>query len=180
MPRRAPRREAASPAVPVLIACALAAGIPSLAWAQAKSGPYSVDACTTPTQAKLETAIGARVKSQKVPPSTPTSAGVSVCMWATPDGRRTLSVSTYAPAAVRNTQAKTIDTYFESLKVQNASLSGRPRVIAGVKKRAVSFPSARGVGDVVLVLRSDCTVVINAAGFKPEAIAGIARSAGEQ
>ena len=88
-------------------------------------------------------------------------------------------MSTYAPAAVKNTQAKTIEAYFESLKTQNASFSGRPRVIQGVVKRAVSFPAARGAGDTILVLRSDCTVVMNVAGFAPEEMAGIAKAAGE-
>jgi hypothetical protein len=147
--------------------------------AQAKSGIMSVDACATPTQAKLEAATGKKLKAQKVPPATPASSGVSVCMWATPNGRQTLSVSTYAPAAVKNTQSKTIDTYFESLKTQNAQLSGRPRVIPGVLKRAVSFPAARGTGDTILVLRTDCVVVINVAGFAPEQIAAIAKAAGQ-
>jgi hypothetical protein len=138
-----------------------------------------VDACTVAPQAKLEAGIGKKLKAQKVPPATPASAGVSVCMWATADGRRTLSVATYSPTAVKNTQAKTIDAYYESLKTQNASFSGRPRVVQGVQRRAVSFPAARGAGDTILVLRSDCTVVINAAGFAPAEIVAIAKSAGQ-
>ncbi len=163
------------PAVVLVVASAGAA--PALA--QAKSGVNSVDACATPPQSRLETAIGKKLKALKLPPSTPASAGVSVCMWTTPDGRRTLSVSTYSPTAVRNTQSKTIDAYFESLKTQNASFSGRPRVIPGVVKRAVSFPAARGTGDTILVLRGDCTVVINATGFSPEDIVGIAKATGQ-
>jgi len=153
--------------------------LPSAASAQAKSGVMSVDACATPTQAKLEAATARKLRAQKVPPTTPASAGVSVCMWATPDGRQTLSVSTYSPTAVKNTQSKTIDTYFESLRTQNAQLSGRPRVIPGVSKRAVSFPSARGTGDTILILRTDCVVVINAAGFTPEQVTGIAKATGQ-
>ena len=172
---RTPERLARTCLAAGLVVVALAG--PALA--QAKSGAQSVDACTVPTQATLEQAIGKKVKSQRVPASTPASLGVSVCMWATPDGRRTLSVSTYAPAAVRNTQAKTIETYYESLKTQNASLSGRPRVIQGVKLRAVSFPSARGSGDTILILRSDCTVVVNAAGFGAPEIAALAKAAGQ-
>jgi hypothetical protein len=164
----------------MLLSTVVVAGLfPSAALGQAKSGVMSIDACATPSQAKLEAATARKLKAQKVPPSTPASAGVSVCMWATPDGRQTLSVSTYSPTAVKNTQSKTIDTYFESLRTQNAQLSGRPRVIPGVSKRAVSFPSSRGTGDTILVLRSDCVVVINAAGFKPEQIASIAKAAGQ-
>jgi hypothetical protein len=162
-----------------LLVCASLALAPPVVAAQGKSGSQSVDACTVPTQAKLEQAIGKKVKSQQVPPSTPASLGVSLCMWATPDGRRTLSVATYAPASVRNTQAKTIDAYFEFLKTQNASLSGRPRVIQGVQRRAVSFPSTRGSGDTILVLRSDCTVVIDAAGFTVDEVAAIAKATGQ-
>jgi hypothetical protein len=164
----------------VLVAVLAACGaVVAPAAAQVKSGVSSVDACATPTQAKLEAAVGKKLKAQKVPPATPASAGVSVCMWATPDGRRTLSVTTYSPTAVRNTQSKTIDTYFESLKTQNAQMSGRPRVIPGVVKRAVSFPASRGTGDTILVLRGDCTVVINAAGFSPDEVAGIAKATGQ-
>jgi len=163
-----------------LLSAAVVAGLfPPAVFAQAKSGVMSVDACATPSQAKLEAATTRKLKAQKIPPTTPASAGVSVCMWATPDGRQTLSVSTYSPTAVKNTQSKTIDTYFESLRTQNAQLSGRPRVITGVSKRAVSFPSARGTGDTILVLRTDCVVVINAAGFTPEQVAGIAKATGQ-
>lgn len=152
--------------------------VPVVAAAQGKSGIQSVDACTTPAKAKLEAAIGGRVMTQKVPASQPASAGVSICMWATPDGRRTLSVATYAPAALRNTQAGTIDTYYESLRTQTARVAGRPRAIPGVQRRAVVYPAARGSGDTILVLRSDCTVVINVAGFTPEQITAIAKAAG--
>jgi hypothetical protein len=167
------------PVVFAAAACAVLLAAPRPVVAQAKSGAQSIDACLVAPQAKLEAAIGKKLKAQKVPPATPTSVGVSVCMWATPDGRKTLSVASYAPAAVKNTQAKTIDTYFESLKTQNASFSGRPRVIQGVMKRAVSFPAARGAGDTILVLRSDCTVVMNVAGFSAEELAGIAKAAGQ-
>lgn len=155
--------------------CLLTAAAP--ASAQVKSGPQAIDACAAAPKAKLEVAAGKPLKPQKISPGTPTSMGVSVCMWATADGRKTLSVTTYAPAALRNTQAKSIDAYFESLKTQNAQFSGRPRVIAGVARRAVSFPSSRGVGDTILVLRHDCTIVMNLGGFAPSDLPAVAKAA---
>jgi hypothetical protein len=165
--------------LPACVAC-LCLGVAAPAVAQVKSGPQSVDACTAVPKAQLDVAVGKPLKAQKVSPGTPTSLGVSVCMWATADGRKTLSISTYAPAAVRNTQAKTIDAYFESLKTQNAQFSGRPKVIAGVRKRAVSFASARGVGDTILVLRDDCAIVMNVGGFASADLPALAKAAGQR
>jgi hypothetical protein len=162
--------------LPAVVCACLAAALP--ANAQAKSGAQSVDACTAVPKAKLDAVSGRPLTPQKVPPATPASLGVSVCMWATADGRKTLSVSTYAPAAVKHTQAKTIDAYFESLKTQNAQFSGRPKVIPGVLKRAVSFPSVRGAGDTILVLRNDCTIVMNVGGFAPTDLPALAAAAG--
>jgi len=43
-----------------------------------------------PTAAELQAALAAKVRPQAIPPSTPASIGVSVCIWATMDGRKTL------------------------------------------------------------------------------------------
>jgi hypothetical protein len=146
--------------------------------AQGKSGPQSVDACRVLSQAKLEQALGTKVRAQKVPPATPTSLGVSVCMWATPNGRRSLSITTYGPQAVAHTRAGTIETYYESLKVANANRVHRPaRVLPGIKRKACSFPSETGQGDMILLLRSDAMVTMNVTGLSPEEIVAVAKAA---
>jgi hypothetical protein len=99
-------------------------------------------------------------------------------MWATADGRRTLSVSTYGPEAVRRTQAGTIETYYDSLKTSNANMTRTPaKVIPGAGRRASSFPSATGQGTTILVLRNDCVVSINATGLAPQEVVAVAHAA---
>jgi hypothetical protein len=161
--------------VTALVSLAFVAAPPPLG-AQGRSGLRSVDACTVLTQAEIEQAIGKKVKPQKVPPSQPASIGVSVCMWATADGRRSVSVTTYGPEAVSRTQARTIDTYYESLKTAHANQTGtRAKVLPGVGRKASYFPV--GSGNTVLVLRTDCLVLMNVAGLTPDEIAKIARAA---
>ena len=161
----------------VAIAGCLLALVGSTAAAQGRSGPRSIDACSVLTQAELEQAIGKKIRSQKVPPSQPASVGVSVCMWSTADGRRSVSVTTYGPEAVARTQARTIDTYYESLKTANANQTGtRAKVLPGVGRKASYFPA--GSGNTVLVLRADCLVLMNIAGMTPEEIGKIAKAAG--
>jgi hypothetical protein len=154
--------------------------VPPTLFAQGKSGPQSVDACRVLSQAKLEAALGTKVRAQKVPPSTPASLGVSVCMWASPDGRRSLSGTTYGPQAVAHTRAGTIETYYESLKVANANRVHRPaKVLPGIKRKACTFPSESGQGDTILLLRSDAMVTMNVTGLSPEQIAAVAKAASE-
>ena len=152
-----------------------------LALSQARSGPRSVDACAVLTQAELKEALGKAVRSSPVPASQPASIGVSVCMWATGDGRRTLSVTTYGPEAVQRTQTKDLKTYYESVKTSNANLARRaPIVVPGAGRHASYFLNPRGTGgDVVLVLRRDAVVTINASGLSREEIVKVARAAGE-
>ena len=70
------------------------------------------------------------------------------CMWATVDGRRTLSVSMYGPEAVRPTITKDLPTYDESLKTSNANLARRPAILfPGVARKASYFVSPRDKGD---------------------------------
>ena len=47
-------------------------------------------------------------------------------MWATANGRQTLSVTTYTPEALQRTQTKTLAMYYDSLKTSNANNAGRP------------------------------------------------------
>jgi hypothetical protein len=151
----------------------------SPAAAQGKSGLRSVNACTLVTQAELETALARKVQPRAVPPATPATPGVSVCMWATPDGRRTLSVSTYAPEAFKRTQTRTLPGYFDSLKTSNANNAGRPaQVLPGIARRAAFFPSPQGVAGTILVERGDCVVVINVTGLSKEESVGVAKAAG--
>jgi hypothetical protein len=147
---------------------------------QAKSGPMAVDACAVLTAAELEQALGHKVKPQRVPPNTPTSAGVSVCMYASPTGRQTLSVTTHAPEAVVRTHAGTLQGYYDSIKTSNANLTGKPpQVLPGAGRHATYFMNPRDSGDVILVLRRDCVVTINISSLKgrDEALA-IAKAAG--
>ena len=147
--------------------------------AQGKSGLRSVNACALLTQAELEAALARKVQPRAVPPATPATPGVSVCMCATPDGRRTLSVSTYAPEAFKRTQTRTLPGYFDSLKTSNANNAGRPaQVLPGVARRAAFFPSPNGVGGTILIERADCVAVINVTGLSKEESAAVAKVAG--
>jgi hypothetical protein len=167
-------------ATPVLLALAMASAFQPLLVAQGKSGPQSIDACQVLSQAKLEQALGAKVRAQKVPPSTPATLGVSVCMWATPDGRRSLSVTTYGPQAVAHTRAGTIETYYESLKVANANrVHGPAKVLPGIKRKACSFPGQSADGHTILLLRTDAMVIMNVTGLTDEQIAAVAKAASE-
>ena len=109
----------------VSVVCAVV-GVAGPAGAQGKSGPMSVDACSVATSAELEAALGTRIRPSPIPASAPASIGVSVCMWATLDGRRTLSVATYGPEAVKHTVAKDLRTYYDSMKSSNAQMARRP------------------------------------------------------
>ena len=151
------------------------------AHAQARSGPRSVDACGVLTEAELKEAVGRPVRSSPVPASQPASIGVSVCMWATNDGRRTLSVTTYGPEAVQRTHARDLKTYYESVKTSNANVARRAAIVVpGAGRHASYFLNPRGTGgDVILVLRRDAVVTINAAGLSPEEIVKVARAAGQ-
>jgi len=164
----------------VVAVCALAAtGEVALAGAQAKSGPQSVNACTLVTAAELEGALGKKVRPQPVPASTPASIGVSVCMWATGDGLKTLSVSSYGPEAVSRTATKDLRTYYESMKSSNARAGGRPAIVfPGVGRHASYFPGPQGAGGVILVLRNDCVVTINATGLTRDEAQKVAAAAG--
>jgi hypothetical protein len=160
----------------VVLAVSLNAGVPA---AQGKSGPKSVDACGLVSKAELETALGRKVQARKVPASTPATLGVSVCMWATLDGRRTLSVSTYAPEALQRTQTKTLQVYYDSLRTSNANNVGRPaQVLPGIARHASYFAAPQGTSSTVLVNRRDCIVVMNLTGLSKEEATLVARSAG--
>lgn len=148
-------------------------GVPMPAAPQAKSGPQSIDACGVLTRAELEAAVKRKVRPSAVPASQPTSIGVSVCMYATTDGLHTASVTTYGPEAIRRTQSKTLQAYYDAMKTSNAQLAGKPPVvIPGAGRHASFFANPRNAGDVLLVLRDDCVVVTNLNGFtREEAIA---------
>ena len=162
----------------VFLVCATI-GLPCPAHAQGKSGSMSVDACGVATGEELEAALGRRVRPAPIPASSPASIGVSVCMWATVDGRRTLSVSTYAPEAVKRTITKDLRTYYESIKSSNANLARRPAIVfPGVARHASYFVSPRDAGDVILILRQDCVVAINASGLTREEAQKVAAAAG--
>ncbi len=162
--------------VSVLCACATAAGT---LHAQGKSGVMSVDACSIAPAAELQGALAKKVRPQPIPPSTPASIGVSVCMWSTMDGLKTLSVSTYGPEAVKRTVSKDLKTYYESMKISNANQGRRPPIVfPGVGKHASYFINPRGTGDVILILRNDCVVTINAAGLSRDEAQKVAAAAG--
>jgi len=147
--------------------------------AQGKSGPRSVNACGIADASELEAALARKVRPQPIPPTTTASIGVSVCMWATPDGRKTLSISTYGPEAVSRTTSKDLRTYYDSMKTSNANLGRRaPIVFPGVARHASYFVNPRGTGDVILILRQDCVVTINASGLTREEAQKVAAAAG--
>lgn len=159
-----------------LLAATVAAG-PSLA-AQGKSGPRALDACGLVTKAELEEALKKKVQPRPVPPGTPATLGVSTCMWATTNGRQTMSVTTYTPEALQRTQTRTLAVYYDSLKTSNANNAGRPaQVLPGIARHA-SYFAAPGTASTVLVHRSDSIVVINLTGLSKEEATAIAKAAG--
>jgi hypothetical protein len=162
-------------AIATLIA---ALAVPSTALAQGKTGPRGLDACGLVTKAELEAAIKKTVQSRQVPPSTPASLGVSHCMWASANGRQTLSVTTYTPDALARTQTKTLPIYYDSLKTSNANNAGRPaQVLPGIARHA-SYFAAQGTSSTVLVHRNDSIVVISLTGMSKEEATAIAKAAG--
>ena len=168
------RRVAGSGAV-VSLLMSLSAG---WAAAQGKSGPRALDACGLVTKVELETALKKTVQPRPVPPGTPTTLGVSTCMWATPNGRQTMSVTTYTPEALSRTQTKTLAVYYDSLKTSNANNAGRPAVVLpGIARHASYFPAA-GTASTVLVYRHDSIVVINLTGLSKEEATAVAKAAG--
>jgi hypothetical protein len=165
-----------------LALCVLSASAGGVAdgLAQGRSGPMSVSACGVLTADELETALGKKVRSRPVPASTPATIGVSVCMWASADGRKTLSVATHGPEAVKRTVARDLPTYFESLKTSNANLARRPAVVfPGIARRACYFVNPRESGDVILILRHDCVVTITAVGLTRDEAQKVAAAAGK-
>jgi hypothetical protein len=162
----------------VLLAALLAAfALPSPAFAQGKTGPRGLDACGLLTKAELEAALKKTVQPRQVPPSTPATLGVSHCMWATANGRQTLSVTTYTPEALARTQTKTLAIYYDSLKTSNANNAGRPaQVLPGIARHASYFDAPSG--STVLVHRHDCILVMNLTGLTKEEATAVARAAG--
>jgi hypothetical protein len=149
-----------------------------LALAQGKTGPRGLDACGVVTKAELDAALKKPMQSRQVPPSTPASLGVSHCMWASPNGRQTLSVTTYTPDALARTQTKTLPIYYDSLKTSNANNIGRPaQVLPGIARHASYFPGA-GTASTVLVHRNDAIVVINLTGLSKDEATAVAKAAG--
>jgi hypothetical protein len=161
----------------VLVALLLAA-LPNGVAAQGKSGPRALDACALVTKVELDAALKKSVQPRAVPPGTPTTLGVSTCMWATANGRQTLSVTTYTPEALSRTQTKTLAVYYDSLKTSNANNAGRPAlVLPGIAQHASYFPAA-GTASTVLVRRHDSIVVINLTGLSQDEATAVARAAG--
>lgn len=151
---------------------------PTMAAAQGKSGPRALDACGLVTKVELEEALKKAVQARPVPPGTPTTLGVSTCMWATANGRQTMSVTTYTPEALSRTQTKTLAVYYDALKTSNANNAGRPAVVLpGIAQHASYFPAA-GTGGTVLVRRADSIVVINLTGLSKDEATALARAAG--
>ena len=146
--------------------------------AQGKSGPRALDACGLVTKAELEEALKKKVQSRPVPPGTPATLGVSTCMWASLNGRQTMSVTTYTPEALKRTQTKTLAVYYDSLKTSNANNAGRPaQVLPGIARHA-SYFAAPGGGSTALIHRNDSIVVINLTGLSKDEATAIARAAG--
>jgi hypothetical protein len=95
------------------------------------------------------------------------------------DGRKTLSVSTYGPEAVKRTISKDLKTYYESMKISNANQARRGAIVFPHAGRHASyFVNPRGAGDVILILRNDCVVTINAAGLTRDEAQKVAEAAG--
>jgi hypothetical protein len=160
-----------------------AATIPTTALAvalegQGKTGPRGLNACGLVTQAELEEGLKKKVQQRPVPPATPATLGVSHCMWATPNGRQTMSVTTYTPEALARTHTKTLAVYYDSLKTSNANNAGRPaQVLPGIARHA-SYFAAQGTSSTVLVHRNDSIVVISLTGMSKEEATAIAKAAG--
>lgn len=151
---------------------------PAALEAQGKTGPRGLDACSLVTKAELEEGLKKKVQPRQVPPSTPASLGVSHCMWASLNGRQTMSVSTYTPEALARTQTKTLAVYYDSLKTSNANNAGRPaQVLPGVARHA-SYFAGQGTSSTVLVHRNDSVVVINLTGLSKEEATAVAKAAG--
>lgn len=164
------------PAIVVALSAALV--VASDAQAQGKSGPRALDACGLVTRAELEEGLKRKIQPRPVPPSTPATLGVSHCMWATTNGRQTMSVTTYTPEALARTQTKTLQLYYDSLKTSNANNAGRPaQVLPGIARHA-SYFAASGASSTVLVHRSDSIVVINLTGMSKDEATAVARAAG--
>jgi hypothetical protein len=99
-------------------------------------------------------------------------------MWATPNGRQTLSVTTYTPEALARTHTKTLAVYYDSLKTSNANNAGRPaQVLPGIARHA-SYFAGQGTSSTVLVHRGDCIVVISLTGMSKEEATAVAKAAG--
>ncbi len=151
---------------------------PTWASAQGKSGPRALDACGLVTKVELEEALKKKFQMRQVPPGTPTTLGVSTCMWATANGRQTMSVTSYTPEALSRTQTKTLAVYYDSLKTSNANNAGRPAmVLPGIARHASYFPAA-GTASTVLIYRHDSIVIINLTGLSKDEATAIARAAG--
>ncbi len=74
---------------------------------------------------------------------------------------------------------KDLPTYYESLKTSNANLARRPAILfPGVARKASYFVIPRDKGDVILILRQDCVVNINASGLTQEEAQKVAAAAG--
>lgn len=160
------------------LALAALALLPTVAAGQGKSGPRALDACGLVTKAELDEAMKKKVQPRPVPPGTPTTLGVSTCMWATANGRQTLSVTTYTPEALQRTQTRTLAVYYDSLKTSNANNAGRPAIVLpGIARHASYFPAA-GSGSTVLIYRHDSIVVINLTGLSKEEATAVAKAAG--
>jgi len=100
-------------------------------------------------------------------------------MWATVDGRRTLSVATYGPEAVKRTVTKDLRTYYDSMKSSNAQMARRPAIVfPGVARHASYFVNPKNAGDVILILRQDCVVNITASGVTRQQAEKVAAAAG--
>jgi hypothetical protein len=98
-------------------------------------------------------------------------------MWATANGRQTLSVTTYTPEALARTQTKTLAIYYDSLKTSNANNAGRPaQVLPGIARHASYFETRSGA--TVLVHRHDCIVVMNLTGLTKEEATAVAKASG--
>ena len=151
--------------------------VPMAAAAQVKSGPRALDACGVVTKIELDEALKKKVQPIPVPPKTPTTLGVSTCMWAA-NSKQTLSVTTYTPEALQRTHTRTLAMYYDSLKTSNANNAGRPAIVLpGIARHASYFPAA-GSLSTILVHRHDSIVVINLTGWSKDEATAIAKAAG--
>ena len=115
---------------------------PGWAAAQGKSGPRALDACGLATKVELEEGLKKSSSHGRCRRRRRPRVGVSTCMWATPNGRQTLSVTTYTPEALQRTQTKTLPMYYDALKTSNANNAGRPAIVLpGIARHASYFPA---------------------------------------